>query len=186
MEKTDDELIAEYRSGDYEALQVLFKRYTNALYGFTYRMTHKSDEAEDITQETFIKVWKMLPSYKMTNTFKSWIFTIARNTTIDRLRKKKSNVFSDFDSSDGTNWLTETITDEADLPDELVQKAQDKKLLDGGLETLAADEKEILLLHYSEDMTFDAIGKILKKPLNTIKSKHRRALAKLREYFEQT
>ena len=185
MEKTDDELIAEYRSGDPEALQAIINRYTNPIYGFVYRMTHKSAEASDITQETFIKVWKMLPSYKMTNTFKSWIFTIARNTTIDSLRKKKSAVFSDFDDNEGNNWLTETIKDEADLPDVLLQKAYDKKLLDGGLEKLALDEKEILLLHYSEDLTFDAIGKMLKKPLNTIKSKHRRALAKLRTYFEQ-
>ncbi len=186
MEKTDDELIAEYISGNSQALQDLIERYSSSIYNFISKLTNRSEDTPDITQETFIKVWKMVDRYKMTNTFKSWIFTIARNTAIDKMRKKKSIAFSEFDDAEGKNWITETVADEAELPDSLIDKAIKNKLLDEALKTLSPSEKEILLLHYGEEMTFDSLGKMLKEPLNTIKSRHRRALAKLKEILEKT
>lgn len=186
MEQTDDELIQAYRDGETNALTILIERYLDPIYGFARRMTGKPDEAEDIAQETFVKVWKTLPRYKMTGTFKAWIFAIARNTAIDRLRKKKVAVFSDFEDSSGKNMLVETLADDpALMPTQLLEKAEEKGLLDKALLELAPLDREILLLHYGEDMTFEAVGKILNKPLNTVKSRHRRAVTRLREFFEQ-
>ena len=148
-------------------------------------MTGRKDFADDVTQETCLKVWKKIPQYKTgSNTFKSWIFTIARNTTIDQLRKKKMPVVSDFDTKDGHNFLAETVKDPETLPEILIEKAENKNLLDGAMQALSIEDKEILTLHYQEEMTFETIGKVLKKPLNTVKSRHRRALAKLKTYLE--
>ena len=185
MEKTDDELILEYRNKDESAFNLLIERYAKPLYGFAYRMTGKKELAEDIVSETCIKVWKKISSYSVgNNTFKSWVFTIARNTTIDQLRKKKMPVVSDFDTKDGNNYLMETVYDLDTLPATLIEKAEQKKMIDGALSSLSFENKEILTLHYQEEMTFEAIGKILDKPLNTVKSRHRRALVKLKEYLE--
>ncbi|MBP7804607.1 MAG: RNA polymerase sigma factor [Candidatus Pacebacteria bacterium] len=184
MERTDDQLITEYRQGDETAFKELIERYIHPIYAFTFRLTGREAEANDIAQETFVKVWKKLPVYKLSGTFKSWIFAIARNTAIDYLRKKKSAVFSDFENESGKNSLTETLSDPDTIPAELIRKAEEKELLGGGLETLSVDDREILSLHYDQEMTFEEIGAIVKKPLNTVKSRHRRALAKLRTYFE--
>ncbi len=184
MEKTDDELISEYQAGNANALNILIEKYTRPIYIFTYRMTGSSGEAEDITQETFVKIWRSLPKYKMTNTFRSLLFTIARNTALDHLRKKKMAVFSDFEDAEGNNFLTETLSDPETLPETLIEKAEQTKSLNKSLLQLSPEDREILLLHYEEDMTFETIGKVLNKPLNTVKSRHRRALAKLREQFE--
>jgi len=184
MEKTDDELISEYREGRDEAFKILIERYANPIYAFTHRMLAGTPDALDIAQETFVKVWKKLLRYKMTNTFRAWIFTIARNTALDHLRKKKIALFSDFEDSTGKNALLETLSDADTLPATLIEKAEQKGLIDRALHELAPGDKEILLLHYAEDMTFDAIGKMLKKPLNTVKSRHRRALEKLRNFIE--
>lgn len=185
MEKTDDELISEYRSGVQESLVLLIERYTKPIFSFAYRMTGKRSDAEDITQETFMKIWQTLPRYKLTNTFRSWIFTIARNTALDRLRKKKMLVFSDFDDAAGKNVLVETLSDPNTLPETLIAKAEQTGMLNKSLLSLSEKDREILILHYEHDMTFETIGKILHSPLNTIKSRHRRALQKLREYLEK-
>ncbi|MEI6316564.1 MAG: RNA polymerase sigma factor [bacterium] len=187
MEKTDDELIIEYRNGNSDAFKELIERYIKPLFGFSYRMTGKKDLADDITQETCLKIWRKISQYKTgSNTFKSWVFTIARNTTIDFLRKKKMPVISDFDTIDGHNYVTETTPDLDTLPSTLIEKAENKKLIDGALQTLSIEDKEILTLHYQEELTFENIGTILKKPLNTVKSRHRRALSKLKTYIEES
>lgn len=182
---SDDKLVASYNAGDQEALNSLIHRYLNQIYIFAHRMTGSQEEAKDIAQETFVKVWRTIARYKMTGTFKAWIFAIARNTAIDKLRKKKSAVFSDFEDVNGKNTLTETLSDPETLPATLIEKAEKNGLLGKALLTLNPDDRAILSLHYSEDMTFEMIGKTLKKPLNTVKSRHRRALARLREYFEK-
>ncbi len=186
MEKTDDELISEYQAGDESAFNVLTERYLNSIYRFTYHMTNNQSEAEDITQETFVKVWKNLHRYKMTNTFKSLIFTIAKNTTLDHLRKKKIPVFSSFEDRDGKNILIDTLSDPETLPANLIEKAEQKGILNECLQQLNPEDREILILHYQDEFTFDTIGKMLKKPLNTIKSRHRRSLAKIRKFLEKS
>ena len=187
MEKTDEELILEYLSGEEEAFKILITRYTKPLYFFTYRMTGKAELSEDILQDVALKIWKTIGRYKIgSGTFKSWIFTIARNTTIDQLRKKKMPVISDFDTNDGHNYLMETVSDPETIPAKLIEKAEEKNMIDGAMQSLSLDEREILTLHYQEEMTFETIGKMLKKPLNTVKSRHRRAVMKLKKYLEET
>ena len=185
MEKSDDDLIAEYISGNEDSFKQLVTRYTKPLYFFVFRMTSKKELSEDILQDAFLKIWKTINRYKIgSNTFKSWIFTVTRNTAIDQLRKKKMLVVSDFDTEDGHNYLMETIPDPETIPEKLIIRAEEKNMVEGALQSLTIDEREILTLHYQEEMTFEKIGEILKKPLNTVKSKHRRALLKLRSFLE--
>jgi RNA polymerase sigma-70 factor (ECF subfamily) len=183
--RTDDDLVRAYRSGDAAALTLLIDRYLDTIYTFAYRMTNRKEDAEDIAQDTFVKVWRTIGRYKLTGTFKPWVFAIARNTAIDRLRKKRIAVFSDFEDREGRNVLIETLGDPETLPATLIEKAEQKGLLEKSLAELSPGDREILSLHYGEEMTFDTIGTILKKPLNTVKSRHRRALEKLRIYLEK-
>ena len=185
MEPTDDELIESYRSGNEQAFKALIERYVNPIYVFARRMSGNGEDASDVSQETFVKVWRTIDRYKLTGTFRAWIFAIARNTAIDRLRKKKVPVFSDFETTEGTNSLVDSLSDPETLPATLIKKAEDKGLLESGLSVLSVEDREILTLHYTEEMTFETIGKLLKKPLNTVKSRHRRALAKLKDYLEE-
>ena len=179
MELTDDELVENYRTGDEAAFKALIERYVDPIYVFARRMTGTNADAEDVSQETFVKVWRMIDRYKLTGTFKAWI------SAIDRLRKKKVPVFSDFETAEGMNSLVDTLSDPETLPSTLIKKAEDKNLVESGLAALSVEDREILTLHYTEELTFEAIGKMLKKPLNTVKSKHRRALAKLKGYLEE-
>jgi RNA polymerase sigma-70 factor (ECF subfamily) len=180
---SDEEIIVLYKNGDKEAFKTLINRYTSSLYNFTARLANRND-APDIVQEVFIKTWKNIERFDESKaSFKTWVFTIAKNTTTDFLRKKHNLLFSDMKKNDdeNINSFAENIPADDLLPDIALQKLEDKQFLDNTLEKLRLDYREVLVLHYQEEMTFEEIGKILDKPLNTVKSQHRRAIIELRK-----
>ncbi len=179
--ETDEEIIALYKNGEEEVFKDLINRYISPIFNFAAHLTDRSN-ASDIVQEIFIKVWKNLHNFDSSKaSFKTWIFAIAKNTTIDFLRKKKSLSFSDIEKDNEDDSFSESIPDQGLIPDEALQKLQDSDLLNKLLDKLPVYYKTILVLHYQEDMTFDEIGKILNKSLNTVKSQHRRAIIELRK-----
>lgn len=184
MEKTDEQLIAEYLNGDESSLKELISVNLKPVYNFVYRMVRNEKDAEDISQETFVKLWKNISKYRQGESFKAWLFRIARNTAIDWMRKRKNPVFSDFDKDDGENTIAENIADPDPLPDELAAKANDKELLNRVVGGLSPEHQEILRLYYTEDLTFNEIGQISGLSINTVKSRHRRALLALRQLLE--
>ncbi len=181
VEKSDDQLVTDYLNGDEEAFSALLHRYLKSLYNFSFRLTNEKAAAEDVAQEAFVKVWKNISKYHIGGNFKTWIFTIARNATIDYLRKKKNIQFSAFESDSGENFFVENLADDAPTPEELFVLAEQKELVSNMLQKVSPAQREVLILHEGENMTFDEIGKILNKPLNTVKSQHRRALIELRK-----
>ncbi|MBU6430996.1 MAG: sigma-70 family RNA polymerase sigma factor [Patescibacteria group bacterium] len=180
MQRKDQQLIADYLNGDDGAIAVLIDRHLKTVFSFTYRLVRNKENAEDIAQDTFLKMWRNLKKYRPGENFKTWLFTIARNAAIDFLRKKKSLAFSDFEDDDGENAFIETLTDPEPLPDEIFAKAEEENVLDEALNKLSLPHRETLLLRYSERLTFDEIGKILGQSINTVKSRHRRAVENLR------
>ena len=189
-EKSDSEIIELYKNGEKELFRDLINRYTPPLFNFTARLTGQ-DNAPDVMQEVFIKAWKNIRRFDSTKaSFKTWIFTIARNTTTDFLRKsgsasggKKSILFSDINENvdEDENSFEENIKAEDLLPDKALQKLEDIETLNKTLEKLRPEYREVLVLYYQEEMTFGEIGEILSKPTNTIKSQHRRAILELRK-----
>ena len=175
-DKTDEEIIELYKSGEKEAFKFLINRYTPPLFNFALRLTNKND-APDMVQDIFIKAWKNIKKFDSKKaSFKTWIFTIAKNTITDFLRKKRSILFTEVEES-----FSENIPDENLLPDEALQKLEDVETLNKILEKLHPNYREVLILHYQEELTFEEIGHILNKPLNTVKSYHRRAIIELRK-----
>lgn len=181
MDKTDSELITGYLSGDEKSFDVLMNRHMKAVYNFVYRLAPKNVDVDDIVSETFFKVWKNLKKFRLGENFTTWLFTIARNTAYDKMRKKTAFAFSDFDNADGENFFTDTLADTEPLAPEIFERAENEKIVGKLLERISPDYREVLLLRYVNEFTFEDIGKILKKPLHTVKSQHRRALIILRK-----
>ena len=183
MQETDREIITMIINGADGAFEELVHRYTTLIYNFAYRLTGNVDAAEDITQETFIKVWKNINKYNPSYNFKSWIFTIARNTATDYLRKKKSILFSSMDDEENPSFES-TIVDDADIPSESLIKLEDSEYLNNILKKLPFNYQSVILLRYQNDMTFEEISEVMDKPLNTVKSWHRRGILKLRSILQ--
>jgi len=178
---TDNELISKYLEGDETALKSLIERYLKPIYSFVYRLTGNGQDAEDISQEVFVKVWKNLNKFDESKSFKTWLFTIAKNTAYDSLRKKKEIVFSDLEDEDGEGGVEEEISDSEILPEMALIKSEDVAGLEAAIKKLPFNYRAVIFLKETEELTFDEIGRILNKPLNTVKSHYRRAILRLRK-----
>ena len=181
MEKNDKQLVSDYLNGDESALNIIVRRHLKSVYNFAYRLTGSAQNSEDITQETFIKIWKNIKRYDPNQEFKTWLLVVAKNTAIDWLRKRKDFVFSNFETKEGKNLITDFLADPAPLPDKIAIQAEDKKFVGGLLDRLSPPDREIISLRYDDSLTFEKIGRILGRPLNTVKSRHRRILVLLRK-----
>ena len=176
----ESRLITDYLNGDEESLEVLIKQYLKPVYGFVYKYTGDVQEAEDITQEVFVKLWKNLKKFDRQKSFKTWIFSIAKNASIDYLRKKKPILFSQFENEKQENRLVNSLADSNPLPDEVFDKKKISEVINATMEKLALKYRLVISLRYNEQFTFREIAEILDEPINTIKSRHRRALRLLK------
>lgn len=181
---SDKQLIVDYLGGDEKSLEVLVRRYLGPIFSFIFRVVGDIQEAEDITQEVFVKVWRNLKKFDQEKSFKTWIFTIAKNASIDFLRKKRAIPFSEFETQENENLLMETLTDPLSLPDELLKQADIRERLNLAMQKLTPQSRLLLLLRYNEHLTFREISEVLGEPLNTIKSRHRRAIIQLRKFLK--
>ncbi len=172
---SDEKLIARYLRGDEAALEALVKRYLPLVYGFATRYTGNPDNAADIAQETFVKVWKNIRKFDQKRSFKSWIFTIAKNTALDWLKKKKEPPFSAFETNEGENPL-ENIADTLVLSSIAIDQKILAAKMDVVIQNLPKHYHTVVTLREKEQLSFREIAKKLHAPLNTVKSRYRRAL----------
>ena len=177
-EKDDKTIIYEYLRGDERALEFLVKKYLKPIYSFVYKNIGDTEAAEDVTQEIFVKVWKNIRKFDLNKDFKPWIFQIAKNASIDYLRKRKTVPFSKFENSQGQNMLLETITDSN--PDAL-KTLNDKTEIETLMRGLSAKEKELMRLRHTQGMSFKEISQKMAESINTIKSRYRRTIASIRK-----
>ena len=182
-EKSDQQLVVSYLKGDEKSLEVLIKRYLRQIYNFVYKYTKDASEAGDITQEVFVKIWRNIRKFDQRKSFKNWIFSIAKNTSLDFLKKKKPIPFSRFENEKGQNFFAEALVDPSPLPLETVENKSDIDLVKSALNKLFPQHRAILFLRYSNNLTFRQIAAYLGEPLNTVKSRCRRAIAVLKRQF---
>lgn len=195
---SDEKLISNYLGGDHKSLEVLIQRYLKPIYNFVYQYFGNLDEAEDVTQEVFVKMWRNLKKFnpkksyfaKIRNeqgkSFRAWIFSIAKNTSIDALRKKRTIPFSEFENEDGKNMLIEELEDPAPLPNKIFEKANLSRILKSAIEKLSSKYRTVLLLRYDDHFTFQEIAESLDESPNTIRSRHRRALIYLNKILSDS
>ncbi len=184
--KSDEQIIQEYLGGDEKQLEVLIKRYLKPIYAFIFRNIGNPEEAEDITQEVFVKVWKNLKKFDLNRQkknsalyrseasgagFKTWIFTIAKNSSIDFLRRKKTIPFP---------LNEEFLASKSNFIEGIEQKNAIKKI-HNALQEFSPNYRALILLKNESNLTFREIANDLNEPLNTIKSRYRRALIALKQ-----
>jgi RNA polymerase sigma-70 factor (ECF subfamily) len=169
----DKKLIEKYLKGDEKALEVLISKYLKPIYNFIFCYVQNQQDAEDLTQETFLKMWRKFKKFKKEKDFENWLFTIAKNTCFDFLRKKRKNLILN----------AENLEMVADFAPSLLEKMEKESLLEKlkkEIEKLPFKMKEVINLHYNFGLNFREISEILGEPMNTVKSRHKRAISKLK------
>lgn len=185
MHRSDEHLAELSKKGDDSAFQELVQRYLPAIFNFARGYARTSDDAEDIAQDAFFKAWKHIKKYKSGRPLKPWIFTIARNTALDFLKKNRAITFTAMTDTEDAIPFADTLEDAEALQPEIFERAEDATLLAELMNELHPDHRSVLILYYREEMTFSEIAETLGKPMNTVKSWHRRSLARMREMMHQ-
>jgi RNA polymerase sigma-70 factor (ECF subfamily) len=181
-EKTDWELVEAFLAGNEDSFAVLVERHISMTYKFTYRYLGNADDTNDVVQEVFIKAWKYLKRFDVDRNFKTWLLTIAKNTALDFIKKKKPLLFSKIEEGDGDlDAFLAPYLESADLPDEMLSKKDTREHLESVLNELAPSYRTVLTLRYNEHLKFREIAEVLQEPIDTVKSKHRRGLILLRK-----
>ena len=181
VQNSDQKLVSDYFHGDKAAFEQLVRQYLKPVYNFTWRIIGDGVASEDVVQEVFFKIWKNIKRFDLNKSFKTWIFQITKNTCIDYLRKKKETPFSYFEDEEGGNALAETVVDPSPLPDELFYRSDLATHANSAIQELAPVYRLVMFLKYNDHFNFQEISEILGESLNTVKSRHRRALIKLKK-----
>ncbi|MEW5951141.1 MAG: RNA polymerase sigma factor [Elusimicrobiota bacterium] len=183
MQKDDDKLIEEYLKGDERAFKELFERYKTKLYPYLISLCLDKDLAEDIFQETFVKISEKLPSYKKENKFSSWIFTIARNIFLDKKKSAKEKFLNSslaFENSEDEVSPQDYLS-ESGNPHSFLEAENKAKALSAAMEKLSEEQREIIALRHFAGLSFKEISENLNIPIGTALARFSRGLDKLRE-----
>lgn len=183
---SDSELAGRARNGEIEVFDELVRRSLQPLYAFVRRLIGGDPaDADDVVQESFIKAFRHLRRYDPARPWRTWLYTIARNSAIDWMRTHRTIAFSHIDTDDREPF-GDRIPDEQPLPDELLRRGQLTQEVEALLEELSPDSRSILLLHYVDGFPFEEIARTLGMPAATVRSRHHRALATLRRQLIAT
>ena len=178
-------------AGDAVAWEEIVRTYNRRIYNICYRFAGSGDDAEDLTQEVFIKMYRTLTTYDHTKgAFATWVTTITRNLLVDHFRKGKQQRLTD--SIDATSEhedavpLSEQIQDQSAAPDARVRSREVGETVHAALGKLSPELREAVILRDLQDMDYREIDAVLKVPEGTVKSRINRGRAELARLLQRT
>lgn len=183
MDYTDEQLVKKYLKGDLQSFDVLTQRHLSALYNFVFKYMRSKSDSEDVTQASFLKAWQNLENFNPKFSFKTWLYTIAKRTALDALRKKHIVPVAAIEVNDSEHYILDNIVDKNPLLPETHMLMEDVQTLSWAIQQLPEHQQQVLSLYYLEGLNFREIGEKLKSSLNTIKTRHRRAILELKKIF---
>lgn len=170
MERSDEALAVAARGGSEEAFRILVERYERPVFGLLLRIVRRVETAEDLAQETFLKAYRALGRFDPERKFSSWLFKIAHNAALDALRRDGHEPLSlDAPLSDGEEPPELPADPKAENPFERAAGRDLGRALEGALRRLKPQYREILLLRFVEELSYEEMAEVLGVPLGTVK-----------------
>ena len=177
MEQPDAELIVRLRKGDVDAFDALFATYRKAILAYVRGLLGIQAQAEEVTQDVFLELVRSIDKVDPKRGASAWLYRVARNRSYDILRRRKFEVA--LPDEDVLRVVDEQRRDDGQSVTKDLEQGDLRRLLDQGLDALDPVEREILVLHYFNELPFREIARLLKRPLGTVLWKSRRSLEKL-------
>ncbi|OFX24907.1 MAG: RNA polymerase subunit sigma [Anaeromyxobacter sp. RBG_16_69_14] len=180
-EQSDERLMRRYQAGDVGAFEDLLRRHRTAIHAFLHRLTCDSARAEDLAQETWLRIIAATPRWQRSARFTTWAFSIARNLAVDEARRAVHRAAESLDASPlGEAPLVESLATEAPGPDRGAESALLRPKLEAALAALPMEQREVFVLREYAGVPFAEIAEITSAPVPTVKSRMRYALEALR------
>jgi RNA polymerase sigma-70 factor (ECF subfamily) len=183
-EDADEDLMVLYQRGEVRAFEVLLSRHRKPVYNYILRFVGDKETAEDLLQEAFMRVIRGAEAYKRQAKFTTWLYTIARNLCVDQTRRRKhrkhASLDAPMDASDDSGTLLDVIPSNEMASDRKSVNKQLHATMQRAIEALSDEQREVFLMREFLDMPFRQIADVVGVPENTVKSRMRYALEKLR------
>jgi RNA polymerase sigma-70 factor (ECF subfamily) len=188
LTESDAEIIEQARRGDPLAWEELVVRYSKRIYNLCYRFVERADQAEDLTQDVFVKVFRNLNNYKPeTGSFVTWLMSVSRNLLIDHYRQTKDERITVSASADEEQEqsLLDTLPTRAPSPEMEMARLEKVATLRKGLSRLPPELREAVILRDIEELSYQEIGAMLGIPDGTVKSRINRGRIELARYLQK-
>jgi RNA polymerase sigma-70 factor (ECF subfamily) len=175
---SDEDLIEKFQRGDLYAYELIVKRYKDQLLNFVYRFLGNQEEAEDVVQETFLRVYRNRHAYQRVAKFSTWIYTIAGNLARTELRRRHRRRFFSL-SSLGVDDKEYEISDEMLNPERHTNTVLSEEIIQREINKLSDKFREVIILRDIQELSYEEISKIIRVPIGTVKSRVNRARLRL-------
>jgi RNA polymerase sigma-70 factor, ECF subfamily len=185
-------LVRRCLAGDAAAWEEIVQRHHRRIYSLCYRFAGSAEDAQDLTQEVFIRMYRTLKSYDLERgAFMTWVTTITRNLLVDHFRKSKQQRLTDSldtvsSEHEDAMPLSDRIEDKGVPPDAGVQGRETREMVHRALQKLSPDLREAVILRDLQDMDYREIAVVLKVPEGTVKSRINRGRAELGRLLQRT
>lgn len=186
---SDEDLIERFQQGDSQAYDQIVRRYKEQLLNFVFRFLGNAEEAEDVVQETFLRVYRNRFAYTRVAKFSTWIYTIAGNLARTELRRRKRRRLFSISTDMGLEDRDFEISDDVFNPETHVDSAMQEELIQREISKLSPKFREVIILRDVQELSYEEVSKIIRVPIGTVKSRVNRARlrlqARLKNLLEQ-
>lgn len=183
LEASESALIERWRGGEQRAFEELVARYEKRVYNLAYRMSGNADDASDLAQEAFVRVFTALPSFKGQSSFATWLYRIATNVCLDELRRRGRQPVLSLDqpvAMEEGPVARQTVDPAAGPLDEL-ERTELRAAVQDGISALQPEHRAVIILRDLQGLPYEEIAGVLACSLGTVKSRLNRARLALRE-----
>lgn len=186
------QLVRRCKAGDASAWEELVRTYSKRIYNICFRFTGTKDDADDLTQDVFIRMYRTLDSYDPDKAaFMTWVATMTRNMLVDHFRKGKYDRITDSIESSSTDeedgpTLSDQLADQGAAPDARLMSRETKEIVHAALQKLSPELREAVILRDLQDMDYKEIAQVLKVPEGTVKSRINRGRTELARLLQRT
>jgi RNA polymerase sigma-70 factor (ECF subfamily) len=186
-------IIERCKRGDLAAFNELVKKYEKQVYNFAYRLTGNYDDANDVAQEAFLRVYNAINSFRGDASFSTWLFRITTNVFLDERKRARAHPHSSLDEYVDLeeSSVSRQIEDTSPTPDLVTEGKERAEILQDAIQSLPEYQRAVVTLYHTQQKSYEEIAEIMDQPIGTVKSRLNRArlalkekLTPLRELFE--
>lgn len=176
--KDQENIIARARRGDADAFEQLVIAYRDQVFRLALRMCGNEADADEAAQEAFLSAWKALPNFRGDSRFSTWLYQLTSHAAIDLLRREKRQIAAED--------ITEvSVSDPAPSPQQQAERSETRQAVRDAMGKLSPEYRQIVVLRFLQELSYEEIGAVLKLPPGTVKSRLNRAKAQLKDILSK-
>ncbi len=178
-DRSDEDLVRQFQEGEERAFNELVFRYQEKVYWIARRFTNDHDNADDITQDVFCKMYESLRDFRGESSLYTWLYRVTVNASLNFLRRQKLRDFFRLED------LLEVGGDEQESPDAIVEKAEHQSLVEEAVASLPEKQRAVFVMRYYEELPYEEIAGILKTTVGGLKANYFHAIRKVGAYIQR-